>query len=113
MHEMSIAQNIIEALSEQVKEINYNKIKNVKIKIGELTAVDSNSLKFSFDIITKDTKFEGVNLEIETVQLKALCNICNFESPIENFFFICSNCNSTDIKVLQGDELNLSEIEIE
>jgi hydrogenase nickel incorporation protein HypA/HybF len=113
MHELSIAQNIVEAVNEQLKDVKYEQIKNLKVKIGELTAVDPNSLKFSFDIITKSTALENVNLEIENVPLKVLCNVCNQEGNIENFFFICGSCGSTDLKVLQGDELYLSEIEFD
>jgi hydrogenase nickel incorporation protein HypA/HybF len=113
MHELSIAQNILDTVSDYLKDTKYNKITGIKIKIGELAAVDAKSLKFSFEVITKDTEFDGVPLIIEDVPLIAFCNSCKSETKIESFFFICQKCNSTDINVTQGDELNLTEIDFE
>ena len=41
---MSITQNILEEVEEHLKKVAYNKIINIKIKVGELTALDSSSL---------------------------------------------------------------------
>jgi hydrogenase nickel incorporation protein HypA/HybF len=113
MHELSIAQNILETVTDYLKDTKYNKVTGIKIKVGELAAVDARSLKFSFEVITKDTEFDGVPLIIEEVPLIAYCNSCKSETKIESFFFLCKNCDSTDINVTQGEELNLSEIEFE
>jgi hydrogenase nickel incorporation protein HypA/HybF len=113
MHELSIAQNILDIAAEQLKDLEYNKIISIKVKIGELAAVDPSSLLFSFDIIKSETKFSDVNLEIDEIPLKCFCEDCKSESKIDHFLFICGNCESTNIKVISGEELTISEIEIE
>lgn len=113
MHEMSITQNIIDEVEEHLKNVSYTKIIDIKIKVGELTALDSSSLLFCYEALTKGTKFENVPLIIEEIALKGHCNNCKQEININNFLFICSNCGSSDITILSGDELILSEINIE
>jgi hydrogenase nickel incorporation protein HypA/HybF len=113
MHELSIAQNILDIASEQVKDLQFNRIISFKVKIGELAAVDPSSLLFSFDILKNDTVFKNTLLDIEEIPLRGYCDDCKTESKIDNFLFICGNCESTNIKLISGEELTLSEIEIE
>jgi len=113
MHEMSITQNILEEVEEHLKKVAYNKIINIKIKVGELTALDSSSLQFCYEAITKGTKYENVPLIIEEVPLEGFCNNCKKSINIDNFLFICTNCGSSDVTITSGEELILSEINIE
>jgi hydrogenase nickel incorporation protein HypA/HybF len=113
MHELSIAQNILDIATDQAKDKHFDKIISIKVKIGELAAVDPGSLLFSFDIIKAETKFSDVTLEIEEIPLKCFCENCETESKIDNFLFVCANCESTNIKVISGEELTISEIEVE
>jgi len=113
MHEMSITQNILEDVKEHLSGIQYTRILNIKIKVGELTALDPSSLQFCYDVIKRDTPFENVPLIIEEIPLTGHCNNCSAEINIENFLFLCSNCGSTDVTIISGEELLLSEINVE
>ncbi len=113
MHEMSITQNILDDVKEHLVGVQFSKIVNIKIKVGELTALDPSSLQFCYDVITKETVFENVPLIIEEVPLTGICNNCKTDINIENFLFLCSNCGSTDVTIQSGEELLLSEINVE
>ena len=113
MHEMSITQNIIEDVEEHLKGVQYSKIVDIKIKVGEFTALDPASLLFCYEALSKETKFEGVPLIIEQIPLTGHCNSCGKEIDIDNFLFVCGNCGSSDVTIISGEELILSEINIE
>jgi hydrogenase nickel incorporation protein HypA/HybF len=113
MHEMSITQNILEDVDEHLTNVQYSKIIDIKIKVGELTALDPSSLQFCYDALTKGTKFDGVPLIIDEIPLRGNCNNCKSEINIDNFLFVCSNCGSSDVTIISGEELILSEINIE
>lgn len=110
---MSITQNILDDVEEHLADVPYSKLIDIKIKVGELTALDPASLLFCYDVLTKGTKFEGVPLKIEEVPLTGHCNDCKSEINIENFLFLCGVCGSTNVDIISGEELILSEINIE
>ncbi len=109
MHELSIAQNIVDLVLENIAE-EQRKVIAVNIKLGEISGVIPESLEFCFDVITKDTKLQGAKLNIERVSATAYCNQCDKTYQIEHLLFSCPFCFGSDIKILTGNELLISEI---
>ena len=110
MHELSIAENIVEIINENAS--GHAAVQSVKVRIGKLANVVLDSLEFCFTAITKGTRFEDTKLEIENINILAHCRCCGVDSEIEGFLFQCKSCGSTDVKLLSGDELKVVEIEI-
>ena len=113
MHELGIAQNIIEIVQDQTKNFSNRKIKYVFVKVGKLTNVLNDSLLFGYDALIMGTNLEGSKLSIETVPAKIRCESCGSESMIDGLAFYCERCQSTSVKLISGMELTVSEIEIE
>ncbi len=113
MHEMSIAQSILEIVEEYLQEYPGRKLKSVTVEVGELTAVIPESLDFCFTAITEETPYAGARLIIKQIPLTGTCQDCGEHFPIENFNFTCPKCQSTRVKVEGGDELKVSELEVE
>lgn len=113
MHEMSIAQSILKIALNAAETNGAKKLKTVRIRAGELRGIVPSQLSFFFQFITKDTPAEGAVLDVETVPIKGRCKSCDFEFMVEDFQFICTECQSKDIDVVQGMELAVKEIEIE
>jgi hydrogenase nickel incorporation protein HypA/HybF len=111
MHELSVAQNIFELVKENVDR--NASVKNIYLKLGEISGVIPESLEFCFDVIKKGTEFESAVLKIEKIPVTAKCNKCILEFSVENLFFLCPECGSADIKILTGTEMQVSEIEID
>ncbi len=112
MHEMSIAQNIIEIIHQHVPENEWARVGAVRLKIGAVAGIVSESLSFSFQAITADTALRNSHLEIEHVPFEIRCNTCKKTSSNEIGFCVCDWCGSVDTKTLSGTELHLNEIEI-
>ncbi len=113
MHEMGIAMEIVEiataSIPENMKDV---KVEKVNLRVGKLSAIVAESLKFCFEIIISDTPLAGAKLKIEEVPVLIRCNECAKEFIIENPVFRCKNCNSSDIKIISGRELEILSIEI-
>jgi hydrogenase nickel incorporation protein HypA/HybF len=112
MHELSIAQNIIEMIQDQVPARDLGNVTTVRLKVGAFAGVVPDSLEFSFEAITSGSPLSNARLEIETVPFRLLCNNCGTTGENDGGFSICETCGSTDTKILTGSELNLMEIEI-
>jgi hydrogenase nickel incorporation protein HypA/HybF len=113
MHEMSIAQNIIEIIEEQLRGVKFTKVSVVKMKVGALTAVEPSALSFCFDVISRGTVAEGAGLEIDHVPIRGRCDGCQSNFEVEEYFFLCPKCGNTNVKLTSGEELLVSELEIE
>jgi hydrogenase nickel incorporation protein HypA/HybF len=112
MHELSIAQNILDIIEETFSENNYKELLEVRVRIGELVAVVPESLSFCYESLIKDTKYEKSKLTIEIIRVQASCKNCRREFNPKEFLFICPFCQSKEIEVLQGNELNISHLDV-
>ena len=108
MHELSIANGIVEVCAERAMGA---KVLRVTLEIGKLSAVMPDALRFCFDVCAQDTLVEGAALEIVETPGRALCRDCGGEVALGSFFGCCP-CGSTNLRVIAGEELKLREMEI-
>ncbi|GAB2188908.1 hydrogenase maturation nickel metallochaperone HypA [Sessilibacter sp. MAH2] len=113
MHEMSVAEGVIQVLEEQAKTQAFTKVKALWLEIGPLAMIESESLRFCFDAVCKSTLAEGARLEIIETQGQGWCLGCNQTVTIKERFDACPNCGSYQIQVTGGDELRIKELEVE
>jgi len=114
MHEMGIAMQIAQIAVDSVpKEIENPKIDKINLKIGKLSGIIANSLTFCFDIIIKDNPVLNLaKLNIEEINITLYCNTCHKTWSISEPVFKCKFCESGSIKVISGQELDISSIEL-
>jgi hydrogenase nickel incorporation protein HypA/HybF len=65
MHEVGIANSILEAVRKEMLPYPDAKPVKVTLKIGAMSGVDRNSLSFCFEAITRGTLYEPMLLSIE------------------------------------------------
>lgn len=112
MHELSIAQNIVEIVEQHLPEIGVREVKSVKLKVGDLSGVVPDSLRFCFDAITAGTRLQSAVIEIEHVPFVVRCNKCGEDSTNESGVVFCDSCGGRDVSIISGNELRITEIEI-
>ncbi|CUS77074.1 hydrogenase nickel incorporation protein HypA/HybF [Candidatus Kryptonium thompsonii] len=113
MHELSIAQSIIEIAENIARENDSKAVKKIKVQIGEFSGVVKEALEFSFDIAKVGTIAENAELEIEIVKFKSICNFCGFVlETMNDFNLFCPNC-SEPMSIISGREMRVEYIEIE
>jgi hydrogenase nickel incorporation protein HypA/HybF len=113
MHEMGIANSILEAVAKELRRYPGSRASKVGVCIGELAAVDPESLNFCFEAITRDTEFEALTLEVEFVPRRHRCGACDQEFEVHDYDFSCPQCRSLAFQCISGEELALSYIEVE
>ena len=114
MHELSIAQSIVEAVEAKATECNATHVKGVRLKIGEANSIVIDSLTFCFEMLTSlEPTLVGAQLLIDTVPHRARCRPCNKEFAIVNFVAQCPTCQEWSSEVVSGNELQIVEMEIE
>ncbi len=112
MHELSVAQEILNIVNKYMPEIKPNIIKSVKVSVGKMSNILTDSLTFCFEAIINDTPLNGAKLEIIETPVKIICTDCNKESEIDMPIFACPFCGNNQIKIISGTELRVEEIEL-
>ncbi len=114
MHEMGIAMEIVKIARASIPEdMQGATVQRVNLKVGQLSAIVADSLRFCFDLVVKETPLEGAELAIEEVPVTARCKDCQAEWTVSEAVFTCPACHSGTIDMLSGRELDITSIEIE
>jgi hydrogenase nickel incorporation protein HypA/HybF len=66
MHELGIANSVIEAVRQEAGRRPGARVTRVGLRIGELAGVDRDSLTFCFEVLVKDTELASAVLAIES-----------------------------------------------
>lgn len=107
MHEMNITRSILEIIKKEMDKNSLTRLNSLKIKVGELTAVEPDTLRFCFEACTKDTDMEGAVLEIEKVPLTGKCGDCGAMFRLRSFISVCPVCKGRSIEKMTGTELDI------
>ncbi len=114
MHEMGIALQIIDIAKASIPaDIEQPRVARIHLKIGKLSAVVADSLRFCFDIAAKDTPLAGAELAIKEIAVSARCRECGHGWTLDGPAFSCPECRCGRIELLSGRELDIESIEIE
>ncbi|MBM4161797.1 MAG: hydrogenase maturation nickel metallochaperone HypA [Ignavibacteria bacterium] len=113
MHELSIAQNIIEIVRQNVPENELGDVRAVRMKVGTLAGVVAESLRFSFSVLVADSPLKDAYIQIEHIPFVIQCNTCRQSSSNDQGFAVCPTCGGSDTTVLTGTELQVFEIELD
>ena len=108
MHELSIAQSIVEMVGERAGDARVHKLTLV---IGRLSGVMPDALRFCFDVCAEGTVLEGAVLEIIEPSGRGRCPECGGEQEITSLFDMCV-CGATGLGCIAGDELRIKEMEM-
>lgn len=114
MHEMSIAQHIIQIADEQLGKLDGpGELTRVNLKVGRLRGIIPESLEFCFSVLAKGTRLESAELHIEQVPVRIVCRCCGAALDLEAPLFACGACGAVDVQVVSGEELEIESIEVE
>jgi hydrogenase nickel incorporation protein HypA/HybF len=113
MHELSIATSIVETVLQEIQRQNLPPVQTIAVRIGALSAVDPEALRFGFESIIPDTPLAETKLEIEFVPVQGNCRACGQDFKVEDFVFACPLCDSGQIEVTRGEELDIAYLEVE
>jgi hydrogenase nickel incorporation protein HypA/HybF len=111
MHEFSLCLQIVKLVKAAVRE-KQKRITTVRLVIGELVAIDIESLIFWFPVVCQKNFLKGVALEITMEKALGQCRQCQQEFSLKHLYDACPGCRAYDIEVLAGKSFFVSNIEV-
>jgi len=113
MHEVGIMESALGAVLVEARSRGAQRVHRIVLRIGALSGVDADALRFAFDAITENTLAAGAQLAIDAVPALAHCGACHADFGVASgFIFSCPRCSRLSGDVRQGRELELSRIEM-
>ncbi|MDH5552433.1 MAG: hydrogenase maturation nickel metallochaperone HypA [Nitrosomonas sp.] len=113
MHEMSLAENVLQIIEDAADEQKFTRVKTVWLEIGQLSCVEPDALRFHFEVVTRDSLAHQAQLEIIKIPGQGCCNQCATELPMDSIYDLCPNCGSYEICIIRGDEMRVKELDVE
>jgi len=112
MHEVGIAASILDSVQAEARRHPGLHINKVGVRVGELAGVDPEALQFGFECLVKNTSFEPLALEIESVPRIQRC-CCGHEFRMTDYDPHCPRCGEFMTQCVSGDQLEITFMEVD
>lgn len=113
MHELSIAQSIIDMAGEESGRRGNARVVAVHLKIGALSGVAPVALRSAFELARAETPLDRAELVIEEIPLTVFCPQCETEQKVSFPELSCPLCGTATDQIVRGRELEVVALEIE
>lgn len=115
MHEMSITQEIIEIIRQEMDKHGVRELREAVVVHGQLTNIVPDAMQFAWEALTRETDLEGSTLVTREEPLQLTCGGCGHGFSPEDLsavFAPCPECGEQlGHQVVAGRELYIENIE--
>jgi hydrogenase nickel incorporation protein HypA/HybF len=113
MHELSIAQSLVDLITEQTLSLPHARVRTVRVRIGDLSGVVPDALRSAWPAATRGTPSAAADLVIDAQPVLLWCDQCRAERPARNVQSLrCATCGTPSNDVRHGREMELLTIEV-
>ena len=113
MHELAICQGLMNQVEQIARREHAACVTRILLQIGPLSGVEPGLLANAFPIAAAGTVAAGAELVIDQHPVRIRCLSCGAESNAEPNRLLCAACGDFRTRLLSGDELLLTSLELE
>lgn len=113
MRERQIAKFMLDTMLRRARRSNAKRVKNLNLRLGEISELDQNSIQRNWEELTKGTPAEHAQLHFHTIPAEVQCMACFQKYHPENGKIHCPYCGSMGAKILSGEEFQIESIEMD
>ena len=114
MHELPISQNILKIALRYGIEAKAERITDLFLVIGQLSSVIDDSIQFYWPIVSEGTIAENARIHFKRIPAELKCIKCSTSFALKDGqLSTCPKCDSSQIKIITGQEFQLESIQIE
>ncbi len=112
MHEVGLMENALAIALDYAERDRASRIDKICLRVGSLSGVEPEALRFAFDLVTRDTLAETAQLEIIPCPTLCYCGDCQAEFEPVDIGYDCPRCGTWSTAIVQGKELELASLEV-
>jgi hydrogenase nickel incorporation protein HypA/HybF len=113
MHELALCESVLKILESSAESHRFRRVTVVRLDIGALACVSPEALDFCFQAVARGSVAEGATLEIRRVPGRACCLACGATIAVASREDDCLECGSYALQVAGGDDMRVSELEVD
>lgn len=113
MHEIGIASSVLDVVRGELKGRPGSRAVKVGLRIGMLSGVDPEALRFAVETLVSGTELDRLALDMEFCPRRQRCGGCGHEFDVEDYIFACPECGQPDTANIGGDEMEVTFLEVE
>ena len=113
MHEMSLAEGVLQLIEDSAKTQSFSRVKTVWLEIGQLAGVEVEAMKFCFESVVNDSIAQGAQLVVIEIPGQAWCLHCAEVVNVRVLYDACPKCGSHQVQVTGGNEMQNKELDVE
>lgn len=88
------------------------RVTRIVLRIGRLSSVDLDALRFAFDALVPGTIAADAVLDIESIPARAHCQACDQDFVAETGYILsCPRCRAFSSDIRSGRELDIARLE--
>ena len=112
MHELSVCESILAVINERAEAEAFSKVNRVRLEIGPFSCVETEALRFSFDVVASGGIADGASLEVIEMPATGWCQPCARTVPVKERYDPCPTCGRYGVTITGGDELRITDLEV-
>ncbi len=113
MHELTLCESTLQIIETQARQHKVNKVTALWLEIGALSCIEEDAFRFSFDLVCRGTVADGCKLHIIHKPATAWCWDCSKSVEVHKHAESCPFCHGYNLRVDDGDNVKIKEIEVE
>ncbi len=113
MHELSVAQALVELASEHARRAGTDHVMRLNCRVGLLRQIDADLMQTAFEMAREGTTCSEAELCIETAPVQLSCPQCGQSSSAACWNWTCKMCGADCTPTSGGEEMELVSIEVE
>jgi len=110
---MSIAASVLDTVRAESDLHGGARVTRAGLRIGELSGVEVESLRFCLEVLVSDTDMASIGFEIEFAPWTRRCLACAADFRVIDSRPACPACGSDATEAAGGDQMELSFLELE
>lgn len=113
MHESLLAKDTLDLILKEAKSNNAMKVLKAKITIYDTEDISLESFRFHLKNYSEGTIADGMEVDIDFVQIPIVCNDCGNIFYADTHNYICENCGSRNTYISAEEGIRVDYIDVD
>jgi hydrogenase nickel incorporation protein HypA/HybF len=114
VHELSIIMSVLEIVEQEIRGrcdgSLRGSVREVHLRIGTLSGVEPEALRFAWEVAAADSPFCGATLMVAMAEARAACESCGSVFALGDGQSECGSCGPRGFRIVEGREMDLVRI---
>jgi len=109
LHEFALAQDLLKVIELEAKRRGAVRVEEVRLRIGKLAMITSDSLLSAFELVSKGSIAENAHIDVEEEGPQVTCKDCGTRL-VSDTELMCPACKGTRLAFSGGTDIKVMSL---